>query len=100
MSHETSHEQPSRSTQPEMFTVVYEPFHNLPAPPYALPDVTLDGADTALVGYVRGLDLTDQASVVAALAIGTRVAVRFTDEPTGTAADYWFEPAPAAGRLT
>lgn len=81
----------------EMFTVVYEPFRNLPAPPYALAYVTLDGADTALVGYVRGLDLTDQASAVKALAIGTRVEVRFSDEPTGTAADYWFELAPSAG---
>jgi uncharacterized protein len=75
----------------EMFTVVYEPFRNLPPPPYALAYVTLEGADTALVGYVRGLDLTDQAAAVAALGIGTRVEVRFTDTPTGTAADYWFE---------
>jgi uncharacterized OB-fold protein len=75
----------------EMFTVVYEPFRNLPPPPYALAYVTLEGADTALVGYVRGLDLTDQAAAVAALAIGTEVVVRFTDTPTGTAADYWFE---------
>jgi uncharacterized OB-fold protein len=80
----------------EMFTIVYEPFRNLPAPPYALAYVTLDGADTALVGYVRGLDLTDRDAAVAALAIGTRVEVRFADEPQGTAADYWFE-LPAGG---
>jgi uncharacterized OB-fold protein len=77
----------------EMFTIVYEPFHNLPDPPYALAYVTLDGADTALVGYVRGLDLSDQRSAVAALRIGTRVAVRFAEQPTGTALDYWFELA-------
>jgi uncharacterized OB-fold protein len=75
----------------EMFTIVYEAFRNLPAPPYALAYVTLDGADTALVGYVRGLDLTDKDSAVASLAIGTRVVVRFADQPQGTAADYWFE---------
>lgn len=75
----------------EMVTVVYEPFRNLPAPPYALAYVTLDGADTALVGYVRGVELADQERAVAALAIGTRVEVRFADQPTGTAADYWFE---------
>jgi uncharacterized OB-fold protein len=80
----------------EMFTIVYEPFRNLPAPPYALAYVTLDGADTALVGYVRGLDLADKDAAVAALAIGTRVEVRFADEPQGTAADYWFE-LPADG---
>ncbi|MET7640637.1 OB-fold domain-containing protein [Streptomyces sp. NPDC005438] len=86
----------------EMFTVVYEPFRNLPEPPYALAYVTLRGASTALVGYVRGLDLSDQAEAVRALAVGTPVVVRFAEEPTGTAADYWFEPAgttePAAGR--
>lgn len=75
----------------EMFTVVYEPFRNLPAPPYALAYVTLDGADTALVGYVRGIDLDERETAIAALAIGTRVVVKFADQPTGTAADYWFE---------
>lgn len=75
----------------EMFTVVYEPFKGLPKPPYALAYAMLEGADTALVGYVRGLDLTDQATAVKALAIGTPVVVRFSEKPTGTAADYWFE---------
>lgn len=77
----------------EMFTVVYEPFRNLPDPPYALAYVTLDGADTALVGYVKGVDLKDREEAVRRLAIGERVVVAFADEPTGTAADYWFEPA-------
>ena len=77
----------------EMFTVVYEPFKGLPKPPYALAYVLLDGADTALVGYVKGYDLEDRAGAVAALATGTRVNVAFAEEPTGTAADYWFELA-------
>jgi uncharacterized OB-fold protein len=77
----------------EMFTIVYEPFKGLPPPPYALAYATLDGADTALVGYVRGVDLSDQASAIKALAIGTRIKVVFSDEPKGTVADYWFEPA-------
>lgn len=77
----------------EMFTVVYEPFKGLPKPPYALAYVLLEGADTALVGYVRGLDLEDQDAAVRSLAIGTKVEVRFAEEPTGTAADYWFEPS-------
>ncbi|AEA25908.1 protein of unknown function DUF35 [Pseudonocardia dioxanivorans CB1190] len=77
----------------EMFTIVHEAFRGLPDPPYALAYATLDGADTALVGYVRGLDLTDLPSAVASLAVGNRVRVAFSDTPTGTAADYWFEPA-------
>jgi uncharacterized OB-fold protein len=77
----------------EMSTIVYEAFKLLPPPPYALGYVLLDGADTALVGYFRGVDLTDQAKGVEALKIGTRVVVKFAEEPTGTSADYWFEPA-------
>jgi uncharacterized protein len=81
----------------EMFTVIYEPFKGLPAPPYALAYATLDGADTALVGYVKGVDLTDVKRAVAKIAIGTRVVVRFADEPVGTVLDYWFELADEGG---
>ena len=83
----------------EMFTVVYEPFRGLPEPPYALAYVTLDGADTALPAYVKGVDLSDSDAAVARLAIGTRLRVAFADEPAGTVTDYWFEPlAPADER--
>ena len=75
----------------EMFTVVYEPFRGLPEPPYALAYVTLDGADTALPGYVRGLELADVHAATTALAIGTCVRVAFADNPVGSVADYWFE---------
>jgi uncharacterized OB-fold protein len=75
----------------EMFTVVYEPFRGLPAPPYALAYVTLDGADTALPGYVKGIPLDDPATVVDRLAIGRRLRVAFADHPEGTVLDYWFE---------
>lgn len=80
----------------EMFTVVYEPFRGLPEPPYALAYVTLDGADTALPAYVRGVDLADSDSVVKQIAIGTRLRVAFASEPVGTVADYWFEPLASA----
>lgn len=76
----------------EMFTIVYEPFRGLPAPPYALAYALLDGADTALVGYVKGLDLTDSAKAAAEIK-RARVVVKYAEEPTGTAADYWFELA-------
>lgn len=80
----------------EMFTIVYEPFKGLPAPPYALAYVMLEGADTALVGYVKGLDLTIQSVAIEALKIGSHVKVCFAQSPTGTAADYWFELDPTA----
>lgn len=78
----------------EMFTVVHEAFKGLPEPPYALAYVTLDGADTALPGYVKGLDITDPTEYTRRLAIGTRVRVAFSEQPQGTVADYWFEPVP------
>jgi len=80
----------------EMMTIVYEPFKGLPAPPYAIAYVTLDGASTALLGYVRGLDLADVESATRRLAIGTRVTVHFEPEPKGQVTDYWFEPVEAA----
>lgn len=79
----------------EMSTVVYEPFRGLPKPPYAIAYVMLEGADTALVGLVKGVDLTDQATAIRAIAIGQEMQVHFAAEPTGTAADYWFEPVQA-----
>lgn len=75
----------------EMFTIVYEPFKGLPEPPYALVYATPDGASTALVGYLKGLDLHDTDAAVKALAIGRRIQTRFSDEPRGTVLDYWFE---------
>lgn len=79
----------------EMFTIVYEPFKGLPEPPYALVYVTPDGADTALVGYVKGQDLRDTEAAVHALKIGNRVTTCFADVPTGTVADYWFALEPS-----
>jgi len=76
----------------EMSTVVYEGFRGLPDPPYAIGYALLDGADTALVGYIRGVDLTDQEHAIEATKIGTRVKVVFAEKPSGTSADYWFEP--------
>jgi uncharacterized OB-fold protein len=80
----------------EMFTVVHEAFRGLPEPPYALAYVTLDGADTALPAYVRGVVLENPDEYTVQLAIGSRLRVAFASEPSGTVADYWFEPVPAA----
>lgn len=81
----------------EMFTVVYEPFRGLPAPPYVIAYALLDGADTALVGTVKGMDLSDPKAAAAALK-QARVVVRYAEQPSGTAADYWFELAETGPR--
>jgi uncharacterized protein len=75
----------------EAFTIVYEPFNGLPAPPYAFGFVMLDGADTALGGYFRGIDLTNGPAAAERLKIGARVITRFADKRVGDIKDYWFE---------
>lgn len=75
----------------EAFTMVYEAFNNLPDPPYAFGYVLLDGADTALGGYFKGVDLTDPDAAAQRLAIGTRVTTKFADVRKGDSLDFWYE---------
>lgn len=75
------------------FTIVYEKFNNLPDPPYAFGYVLLDGADTALGGYFKGIDLKDPAAAAAKLKVGTRVMTKFAEKRTGAMLDFWFELA-------
>jgi uncharacterized OB-fold protein len=78
----------------EMFTIVYEPFPGMRVkPPYVLAYVLLEGADTAAVGYVKGLDLNDVTKASQMLSTGTPVEVKFTDQPEGQVTDFWFELA-------
>ena len=78
--------------QIEAFTMVYTAFQGLPPPPYAFGYVMLDGADTAIGGFFRGVDLTDADQAARQLAIGTRVTIRFAEHRTGDVLDFWFEP--------
>src|SRR5262245_27504322 len=61
----------------EAFTITSERFEGLPEPPYAIAYVTLDGASTALLNFVKGADLSDLAAAAKRLAIGTRVRVEW-----------------------
>ena len=77
----------------EAFTIVYEKFNNLPDPPYAFGYVLLDGADTALGGYFKGVDLADPAAAAAKLKVDTRVKTVFAEKRKGEMLDFWFELA-------
>ena len=77
----------------ETFTIVYEEFQNLPPPPYAFGYVMLDGADTAIGGFFKGVDLTDAAKAAGQLKVGTRIVTKFADERKGDMLDFWFELA-------
>ncbi len=77
----------------EAFTIVYDAFQGLPDPPYAFGYVQLDGGDTALGGYFRGVDLIDPKKAAERLKIGTRVVTRFAEKRKGDVLDFWYEPA-------
>jgi hypothetical protein len=77
----------------EVATIVSAGFEGSPKPPYAVAYVRLDGVDTAIAGYVRGLDLSDLEAGMQRLRAGTRVRVEFIDEPKGRVTDYYFVPA-------
>ncbi len=79
----------------EAFTIVYEPFRGLPDPPYAFGYIRLDNADTALGGYIRGVDLGNPHEAAQRMRIGTRVMTKFADTRSGDILDFWFEPEKA-----
>lgn len=75
----------------ETFSIVYEPFDQLPDPPYAFGYVLLDNADTALCGFFKSIDLSDPAKAAESLKIGTRVTTHFAEQRKGDILDFWFE---------
>jgi uncharacterized OB-fold protein len=74
----------------EAATIVTAAFESLPSPPYAIAYVRLDGVDTALLNFVRGLDLSDVPAAAAKLVPGTRVRVEFVDAPQGRVTDFHY----------
>lgn len=74
----------------ETFTIITAAFPGLPAPPIVMAYVTMDGAGTALVNLVAGLDLSDVDAAAAALQEQPRVRVDFIDEPQGRITDFGF----------
>ena len=73
----------------EAATIVSAAFDNLPAPPYAIAYVRLDGVSTAMVNFVRGMDLSD-VPAAARLKPGTRVRVEFVEQPQGRITDFHY----------
>lgn len=77
----------------EAFTIVARKFMGMPDPPYVVAYARLRDADTALVNYLRGLDLSDIPAAAKRLAVGLPVRVAFTERPEGRMTDFWFELA-------
>ncbi|MCX5829063.1 MAG: Zn-ribbon domain-containing OB-fold protein [Deltaproteobacteria bacterium] len=75
----------------QAFTIVPVKFESLPDPPYAIAFVLLDGADTALVNFVKNIDLSDLKKAAEKMAIGTRVKVVFKKRRKGSINDFHYE---------
>lgn len=79
--------------QLDIFTIVATKFPGLPDPPFVIGYVTLDGADTAILNHVTGLDLTDLQHAVDRLMVRPRVVARFAERREGRITDFHFELA-------
>lgn len=74
----------------EAATIVTAAFENLPPPPYCIAYARLDGASTAMVNFVKGLDLSDPRAAAEKVAPGARVRVEFIDNPQGRITDFHY----------
>jgi len=75
----------------ETFTIITTAFPGLPPPPIVMAYVTLDGADTALINLVHGVNLSDIEAAAQKLNTLPRVKVEFVDEPKGRITDFFFK---------
>lgn len=75
----------------ETFSILQARFPGLPEPPLVIAFVTLDGADTAILNFVHGVDLSDLDAAVDTLLEYARVRVAFAPERYGRITDFHFE---------
>ena len=75
----------------EAFTILTRAFPGLPEPPLVIAFVTLDGADSAVLNFVEGVDLDDQDAAGAYLFDNDRVRVVFSEKREGRITDFHFE---------
>jgi hypothetical protein len=74
----------------EAATIVTAQFENLPPPPYAIAYVRLDGVSTAILNFVKNVNLSDVPAAAARLKPGTRVRVEFAKKPEGRITDFHY----------
>lgn len=77
----------------DIFTIVGTQFPGLPKPPFVMGYVTLDGANTAVLNHVSGVDLSDIDAAATQLMKRPRVRVAFAPEREGRITDFHFEVA-------
>ena len=74
----------------EAFTITMQKWPGNPDPPFALAYVKLDGADTAMLNYVTGLDFSELEATTKKLQIGTRVKVVVKEKREGVVTDFTY----------
>lgn len=74
----------------ELFTIMYLAIEGLPQPPYVLAYVRPEGADTALPGFLDGIDLSDRDAALAELRVGRAVDIALRPERVGRMTDVYF----------
>ena len=79
----------------EAFTILTTAFPGLPEPPLVIAFVTLDGADSAILNFVEGVDLRDSGAAGKYLFANDRVRVVFSEKREGRITDFHFESVPA-----
>jgi len=75
----------------ELFTVMNLQIAGLPEPPYVLAYVTPVGADTAIAGFLDGVDVTSVQAAAGELKLGAPVSIKLRDERQGRISDLYFE---------
>jgi uncharacterized OB-fold protein len=73
------------------FSIIYEPFPGLPKPPYVIGYVKLDGADTSMINFVHGADLSRINTALETLKVGSRVKVVYKEEREGRVTDFSYQ---------
>ena len=74
----------------ELFTIMYLAIDGLPEPPYVLAYVKPDGADTAIGGFLEGVDLSSPEQAAERLTIGDQVTIKVRDQREGRITDLYF----------
>jgi uncharacterized OB-fold protein len=74
----------------ETFTILTSSFPGLPDPPLVVGYVMLEGASSAVLNFVDGVDLTDTDAAGAALLLRPQVTARFKDVCEGRITDFAF----------
>jgi hypothetical protein len=74
----------------EAFTILTSNFPGLPDPPVAVGYVLLEGASSAVLNFITGLDLTDLDAAGGYLLTGPTAHVAFVDSCEGRITDFSF----------